>query len=72
MKIIGKSRTLGEGHDPCGFIFGVDSEPLCMKAFLESGSLQKLFFSFSFFFVREVDPARSGDGEAPTPTNAEI
>jgi hypothetical protein len=26
------------------FIFGVDSEPLCMKALLESGSLQKLLF----------------------------
>jgi hypothetical protein len=29
------------------FIFGVDSEPLCMKALLESGSLQKLLFLMS-------------------------
>lgn len=57
---VGKSRTTERVKTHVDSVFGVDSEPLCMKAFLESGSL--LFFWFLIILIifldREVDPAR--------------
>lgn len=53
---VGHERGRGSRKGPCGFIFGVDSEPLRTNEILESGF--KDFFSLFSFLIRKADPGK--------------